>query len=225
MYSPFIEQIPLFRDLTEAQRNAIAAKCKLRSYEDKAVILHKDAPKEGLFMLVRGKVKISYSDDVDETIIAVLRAGDFFGELSAIDGAVASADVVALDSTDVLHLSADDFDAIMLEMPEITLSLLKYVSKRLRRATEWIRMLSSQDVYGRIAGQLVLLAREHGEQTPDGIRIPLRLTQNDLAGLVGASRESVNKAVGFFKTKQYIAVDGLYRITIRDMTALARRSQ
>jgi CRP-like cAMP-binding protein len=113
----------------------------------------------------------------------------------------------------------------MLEMPEITLSLLKYVSKRLRRATEWIRMLSSQDVYGRIAGQLVLLAREHGEQTPDGIRIPLRLTQNDLAGLVGASRESVNKAVGFFKTKQYIAVDGLYRITIRDMTALARRSQ
>ena len=225
MYVPFIEQIPLFRDLTEAQRNAIAAKCKLRSYEDKDVILHRDAPKEGLFMLVHGKVKISYSDDVDETIIAVLRVGDFFGELSAIDGAVASADVVAIDSTDVLHLSADDFDAIMLEMPEITLALLKYVSKRLRGATEWIRMLSSQDVYGRIAGQLVLLAREHGEQTPDGIRIPLRLTQNDLAGLVGASRESVNKAVGFFKTKQYIAVDGLYRITIRDMTALARRSQ
>ena len=219
MYAHFIEQIPLFRDLTETQRNAIAAKCKLRSYEDKDVILHKDAPKEGLFMLVHGKVKISYSDDVDETIIAVLRVGDFFGELSAIDGAV------ALDTTDVLHLSADDFDAIMLDMPEITLALLKHVSKRLRRATEWIRMLSSQDVYGRIAGQLVLLAREHGEQTSEGIRIPPRPTQNDLAGLVGASRESVNKAVGFFKTKQYIAVDGLYRITIRDMTALARRSQ
>ena len=218
-----VERIPFFSNLTRIQQDAIAAKCVLKIFDDRDVILKKDGSAEGLFIIIDGKVKISYSDATDETIFAVLGAGDFFGELSTIDGIPTSAEVVAIAETHIFHLSVVDFDALLLEMPEIAVSLLKFMARRLRRATEWIRMLSSQDVFGRLAAQLVMLVNDHGEVTPDGVIIKLRLTQNNLASLVGASRESVNKAVGFFKSKNYISIDSFYRITVFDLDALKKR--
>lgn len=216
-------RIPFFSNLTPLQQNAIAAKCVLKTFGDKDIILKKDGSPEGLFIIIDGKVKISYSDVTDEIIFAVLGSGDFFGELSTIDGTVTSAEVAAIAVTNVFYLSVGDFDALLLEMPEVAVSLLKFMARRLRRATEWIRMLSSQDVYGRLAAQLVMLVNDHGEVTPDGVIIKLRLTQNILASLVGASRESVNKAVGFFKNKKYISIDSFYRITVFDLDALKKR--
>ena len=120
----------------------------------------------------------------------------------------------------------EDFINCLHAVPEIAIALLRQLAGRLRRATSWIRSLSSQDVYGRIASQLLLLSQLHGiDMDGGGRRIALRLTQNDLAGIIGASRESVNKAVGYFKQKGYIAVDSNYHITIYNHDALQRRCQ
>jgi len=180
---------------------------------------------DSLFIIMGGMVKVSFMDGDDETIIAVLRAGDFFGELSILDGETRSADVIALEATDVLVLSAENFQTCLHTMPAIASAVLEELAGRLRRSTSWIRSLSSQDVYGRIAQQLLYLSDTHGTDVTDGRRIGLRLTQNDLAGIVGASRESVNKAMGFFKTKGYISVDTTYHVTVHNRAALEKRCQ
>lgn len=219
--------VPLFANLDDAQLDVLARQMRRRSYNERDVIVRRDTPGDALYIITSGKVKVSYIDDEDETIIAVMQSGDFFGELSLLDGAGRSADVVAIEPTEVLMLSADDFRACLSSVPAIAVTLLKELATRLRRSTGWIRSLSSQDVYGRIAQQLLMLSETHGadieQEGRTGRRIGLRLTQNDLAGIVGASRESVNKAMGYFKNKGYITVDGTYHITVYNREALERR--
>lgn len=220
-----LASVPLFSSLSPEQLGLIAAKLQRRIYAEREVIVRRDSPGDALFILVSGKVKVSYTGDEDETIIAVLSAGEFFGELSILDGEGRSADVITVEPTEVLILSAADFNQCLATMPTIAPELLRQLAGRLRRATSWIRTLSSQDVYGRIAQQLLFLCQTHGVDTPSGgRRIALRLTQHDIAGIVGASRESVNKAMGYFKTKGYLSVDQAnYNITVHDLAALERR--
>lgn len=217
--------VPLFSGLTEEQLLLVVKHLRRRSYEERDVIVRRDSPGDALFIIVSGKVKVSYLEEEGEgeTIIAVFRAGDFFGELSILDGEGRSADVVALEPTEVLVLSADDFHNILHDVPAITVTLLREIAGRLRRSTSWIRSLSSQDVYGRIAQQLLYLSETHGVDVNGSKRIGLRLTQNDIAGIVGASRESVNKAMGYFKSKGYISVDTTYHITVHNIDALEKR--
>ena len=100
------------------------------------------------------------------------------------------------------------------------------IDSRLRLANAQIQSLAALDVYGRVARQILAFAQEYGEPTPDGaIRIPIRLTQNDMAGMVGASRVSVNKVLVHYKERKYISIDAASRITVHDQEALAQRSQ
>ena len=220
-----LASVPLFATLNEAQLEFIAAKLQRHIYHEREVIFRRDSPGDALFILVSGKVKVAYIEDEGETIIAVLQTGDFFGDLSLLDGAGRSADIIALETTEALILSAADFKQSLSAMPEIAIALLHELAGRLRRSTGWIRSLSSQDVYGRIAEQLLYLSEKHGTDVDGGRRINLRLTQNDIAGLVGASRESVNKAMGFYKQKGYITVDTAFHVTVRDRSALEKRCQ
>jgi len=218
--------VPLFSGLNDEQLDMIASHLRRRTYNERDVIVRRDSPGDALFILTSGKVKVSYLEDEGETIIAVLQSGDFFGELSILDGEGRSADVIALEPSEVLILSAEDFRMCMQSVPAIGITLLREIAGRLRRATGWIRSLSSQDVYGRIAQQLLYLSEAHGSDVENnGRRISLRLTQNDIAGIVGASRESVNKAMGYFKSKGYISVDNTYHITVYDRPALQKRCQ
>ncbi|WP_309721386.1 Crp/Fnr family transcriptional regulator [Armatimonas sp.] len=218
--------IPLFSGLTEEQLEYVAKYLKRRSYAERDVIVRRGTPGDALFILTSGKAKCAYLDSEDETIIAIYRPGDFFGEFSVLDGEERSADVVALEPTEVLALPAEDFHACLHAVPAIAVELLKQLAGRLRRATSWIRSLSSQDVYGRIASQLLHLSKTHGVDVENGAgrRIELRLTQNDMASLVGASRESVNKAMGYFKQKGFITVDTTYHITVYNHDALVKRA-
>lgn len=220
-----LAEVPLFSGLTEEQLNALARYVRHRSFEERDVIVRRDSPGDALYILSSGKVKVTCPTDEGETIITVFSAGDFFGEFSVLDGAERSADVVALEKTEVLVLSTEDVHAIINAYPSIAIALLRELAGRLRRSTEWIRSLSSQDVYGRIAAQLLHLSRVHGVDVGDGRLIRLRLTQNDLASIVGASRESVNKAMGYFKSKGHISVDSSHHITVHDRDALERRSR
>jgi CRP/FNR family transcriptional regulator, cyclic AMP receptor protein len=226
LLSKALAAVPLFSELTEEQLDMVASHLRRRTYNERDVIVKRDSAGDALFILTGGKVKVSYIEDEGETIIAVLQNGDFFGELSILDGEGRSADVTALEPSEVLILSAEDFRMCLHEVPAIGITLLKALAGRLRRSTSWIRSLSSQDVYGRIAQQLLDLSDMHGiDVETGGRRITLRLTQNDIAGIVGASRESVNKAMGYFKSKGYIAVDNTYHITVFNRDALQKRCQ
>ena len=112
MLTQALSKVPLFSTLTEEQLEHLARLLRRKAYAERDVIVRRGAPGDALFILLSGRVKVAYLDDEDETIIAVMRAGDFFGELAVLDGEKRSADVVALEATEVLMLPAADFRAL-----------------------------------------------------------------------------------------------------------------
>ena len=107
----------------------------------------------------------------------------------------------------------------------MTRNLAELLSKRLRLTNTPVRTLAAMDVPGRVAAQLLALAKEYGEETQDGVRVPIRLTQSDLAALVGASRVRVNQVVAFFRRRGHLSIGTDHHITVLDRDALARRAR
>ena len=139
-----------------------------------------------------------------------------------IDGEERSADATTMEPTELLMLTRDDLHDILQRYPRISLRLLTTLAGRLRRTTEAYLAYSALDVNGRLAMQFLRLSEQHGLVTANGIRIDLRLAQTDLGALVGASRESVNKVMGFFRRQGYVAVDDKNQIVVRNEAALKK---
>jgi CRP/FNR family transcriptional regulator/CRP/FNR family cyclic AMP-dependent transcriptional regulator len=152
----------------------------------------------------------------------VFGKGEYFGEFSLFDGLPRSADAITLERTECYTLQRSDFDNVILKNPKIALKLLEALTRRLRSTDQMVEDLIFLDVYGRVAKKLLELAETHGTPTEDGNRIDVRLTQQELASMVGASRESVNKVMGYFTDKKILSTDK-HRITIHRPNDLKRR--
>jgi len=218
-----LAEIPLFEELSEGELSIVAQRVRQRRYKEGDTIFHRNDPGVALYLIISGKVKIhNETTDGTDCIIAILSEGEFFGELAVIDGNERSADATTIEPTELLMLTKDDLHDILQRYPKISLTLLSTLSGRLRRTTEAYLAYSTLDVNGRLALQLLRLSEQHGVMTRDGVRIDLHLTQTDLGALVGASRESVNKVMGFFRRQNYLAMDDRGCIIIKDQTALSR---
>jgi CRP-like cAMP-binding protein len=221
-----LAEVPLFEGLAEADLNIIAQRARQRRYKEGDTIFHRNDPGVALYVICTGKVKIhNETPDGTDCIIAILDVGDFFGELAVIDGEERSADATTLAPTELLMLTRDDLHDIIQRYPRISLHLLQTLCGRLRRTTEAYLAYSALDVNGRLALQLLRLSEQHGIVTSSGVRIDLRLTQTDLGALVGASRESINKVMGYFRRQGYITVDEKNHITVLNQSALSRLSE
>lgn len=218
-----LSDIPLFEDLSESELAIVAQRVRQRRYKEGDTIFHRNDPGVALYVILHGKVKIhNETPDGGECIIAIMSDGEFFGELAVIDGEERSADATTMESSELLMLTRDDLHDIIHRYPRISLRLLSTLAGRLRRTTETYLANSALDVNGRLAMQLLRLAEQHGVVTANGVRIDLHLTQTDLGALVGASRESVNKVMGFFRRQGYIALDERGRIILRNQPALGK---
>jgi len=219
-------QIPLFEDLSDAELDIVAQRVRQRQYREGATIFHKNDPGVALYVILKGKIKIhNETPDGPDCIIAFLADGDFFGELAILDGEERSADATTMAETVLLMLTREDLDDILKRYPAISLRLLTTLAGRLRRTTEAYLAAAALDVNGRLALQLIRLSEQHGVVTPQGIRIELRLTQTDLGAFVGASRESVNKVLGYFRRQGWVQLDERNRILVRDSAALGRLAE
>jgi CRP/FNR family transcriptional regulator, cyclic AMP receptor protein len=145
--------------------------------------------------------------------------------LGLADSLGRSADVVTLEHTTLLWMDRVTFHASVGQSPALASNLAEVLSRRLRLTNANLLALATLDVPGRLASQLLALSREYGERTLEGIRIPVRLTQADLAALVGASRVRVNQTLGYFRKQGAIALGRDGHITVRDEDALARRTR
>jgi len=221
----FLAEVPLFADLSEPDLDVVAQRIRRRRYKDGETIFHRNEPGVALYVIVSGKIKIhNETPDGSDCIIAIFTEGEFFGELAVIDGEERSADATTLEPTELLMLTKEDLHDIIKRNPRISLHLLITIAGRLRRTTEAYQAYSSLDVNGRLAMQLLRLAEQYGIVTTSGVRIGVRLTQSDLGALVGASRESVNKVMGYFRRQQYVSVDEKNQITVLNQNALAKLS-
>lgn len=220
---PSLAQVALFANLDSESLGELSAVVRRRGFRAGEVIFHRDDPGQVLYVIREGKVKITInSPEGHEVVLAVFGPGDYFGELALLDGQPRSASAVALEDVETYALQRSDFIRAVMSHPRIAVQVMNVLSRRLRQTDTMIEDLLFLDVHGRVAKKLLDLAELHGVRTPEGILIDMRLTQSDLAALVGASRESVNKVMGYFVTKRFLSTEKR-KITILRLADLRRR--
>ena len=221
--SSYLKQVSLFANLADEDLHELMTAAKRRAFRSGEVIFHRDDPGQVLYMIKEGKVKICIiSPDGQEISLAVFGKGECFGEFALLDGLPRSADAIALEKVECYTLQRSDFHNAIMKNPKIAIQVLEALTKRLRNTDNMVEDLIFLDVYGRVAKKLLELADAHGVKTDDGVRIEMRLTQQELASMVGASRESVNKVMGYFTEKDFISTDK-HRITLHRIADLKRR--
>ena len=219
----YFKQVHLFAGLSDDDIRELIGVARKRTFRAGEVIFHRDDPGQVLYIIKEGKVKIALiSPDGQEISLVVFGKGEYFGELSLLDNQGRSADAIALEKVECYTLQRSDFHKAIMKNPKIAIQVLEVLSRRLRNTDQQVEDLIFLDVYGRVAKKLLDLAETHGVPVENGTRIDIRLTQNELASMVGASRESVNKVLGYFTDKQFISTDK-HKITVRRMTDLKRR--
>ena len=215
-------KLELFRGLSAAELTRVNDLLGRTKFPTGAMILTASQPGEIAYVILDGTLKVStIESNGRELTLALLGPGEIVGELSLADRSGRSADVTALEPATLVWIDRNTFDQLRREIPAITENLLRLLARRLRLANAQLQAIATLDVHGRIARQLLALADALGEELPDGsVRIPLRITQSDLAALVGATRVRVNEVIVGFTRRQNIAVDRKHRITILDRDEL-----
>lgn len=209
-----LKKVPLFASLPEAELAVFAEVVRERSYPKGSVILFEDDQGDALYLVAAGQVKVVLiGEDGREVILSVLGEGTFFGEMALIDDEPRSAHVIAMEDSAVLLLRREDFQARLRTSPEVAISLLRELSRRLRRADEKIGSLVLLDVNGRVADLLLRLAAEEG-----GDRITRRITHHVIAQMIGSSRETVSRTMRDFVER------GVIQVSRKDITLLNRPS-
>lgn len=218
-----LSQIPLFSQLAPPVLEMLARKLQSRSYKPGEVIFHQGDPGQTFYIIQTGLVKIYLpSEKGEEALLALLVAGEFFGELSLFDGAPRSASAAAIEPTETLLLDREDFLQFLREHPEAGLTVFAVLAARLRRADGIIADAAFLDLQARIAKKLLQLADSFGKKVGNQINIEITVSQQDLGAMVRATRESVNRALATMEVAGLIAMDRR-RITILRPDLLQQR--
>lgn len=198
---------PLFSELSDEDIQAIASSGVVKSFPKHTVLICEGDQSDFLYVILEGKVKVFVSDESGkEAIINIQGPGEYFGELALIDEVPRSASVMTLVPVRLAFVSRTDFETCLAEHPSLALKLIRTLTQRIRSLTDVVKNLALHDVYGRVARTLLKLAREKDGQ----LVIDQRLTHQDIADMVGASREMVSRIMkdltigGYLQTKHKI---------------------
>jgi CRP/FNR family cyclic AMP-dependent transcriptional regulator len=215
-----LQTVPFFANLSQIEASSLAERLVVRRFGSNQVVFHLGDPAGLLYIITKGKVKISHSSlEGQEAVLAILGAGDFFGELALLDDSPRSATAEAIESTETLTLHRDEFRDYLDNNPAFARHVLNVLARRIRHLNNQISDIFFLDLPARLARTLLLLADQHGRPDEDGVIIELSLTQTDLAEMTGATRVSINKALGRFRRAKWVRVSGR-RVTIIDRQAL-----
>ena len=191
----FLRRVPLFSGLTEAQIERLAAGSVRRNFPKGRVIVTEGEPSQSLYILLSGRAKVQRSDtEGKEVILAVIGPGECFGEMSLIDESPRSASVITIDTSDFMAINKESFKSMMMSSPEMCLRIMAGLVRRLREADRKIETLALLDVYGRVA----------------------RLPRQEIAKMIGASREMVSRVMKGLETEGYIVPLGEGRVLLRE---------
>jgi CRP/FNR family transcriptional regulator len=220
-----LAQLPLFAAMDPDSAATLEARLTTRTLSRSHVVFREGEPGDRLFIVIDGKVKISRAAaDGRENVLAVLGATEMFGELSLFDPGPRTATVTTVTETTLASLDHDDLRPLLSERPGVAVHLLQALAQRLRRTNEAMADLVFTDVPGRVAKALLDLADKFGVAESAGTRVRHDLTQEELAQLVGASRETVNKALSEFAHRGWLQIEGR-SVLLLDAERLARRAR
>ncbi len=212
MVNQALASIPLFGGFTEEELRTISTHANTKSYPKNTIIINEGDTTNSLYVILSGKVKVFLSDAQGKEVTINLQGpGEYFGELSLLDEAPRSASIMTMEPSQFAIISKPDFDACLTHNPAIALKLIRELTSRIRQLTENVKNLALLDVYGRVARTLLDMAEER-----DGkLVIDQRLTHQEIANMVGASREMVSRIMKDLTRGGYVSTEGK-RITINE---------
>jgi CRP/FNR family transcriptional regulator, cyclic AMP receptor protein len=220
-----LRQAPLFSALDDEAASALRASMTQTRIRRGEVLFREGDSGDRLFVVSDGKVKLGRtSSDGRENLLAILGPGQMFGELSLFDPGPRSATVTAVTDVTMLVLSHDEMVRWLSGRPEVARGLLSQLAGRLRRANDVVADLVFSDVPGRVAKALLELSARFGRTADDGVHVHHDLTQEELAQLVGASRETVNKALADFAQRGWLRLEPR-SVVLLDVERLRRRAR
>ena len=197
-----LQRMPLFADLASAELAALGALLRRRRCGRGEVLFTAGDPGNSLYIIEAGRVKIALTSlEGKEVILTVLGPAEFFGDLALLDGEPRSADAIAIEPCELLLLPRDDFLTFIDTHPTVAKKLFAVLSRRLRRNAQLLQDAAFLDIPGRLARLIAQLAEQEGRPEGEAFVISSQLTQSDLAGMIGATRESVNKWLRSFERK------------------------
>ena len=220
-----VRRAPLFAALDDEAASTLMQSMTQRHLERGDVLFNEGDQGDRLYVIGEGKIKLGRrSSDGRENLVAILGPGEMFGELSLFDPGPRTMTATAVAETQLMGIGHDDLSGLLAGRPEVAKVLLAALAKRLRRTNENLADLVFTDVPGRVAKALLDLSSRFGRPTEDGILVSHDLTQEELAQLVGASRETVNKALADFASRGWLRLEAR-AVLIHDVERLKRRAR
>lgn len=212
-----LRNVPLFAGLDEAQLNLLVSTIVRKSVGRNAKIIGAGDPTDSLYIVLSGRLKVLMGDEQGrEVILSILGPGEFFGEMGLLDDSPRSASVVTLEACELLTITKTDFKRSLADNFELSLTVMRGLVKRLREADQKIGSLALMDVYGRVARLLLEMAED-----VDGEKVVVKkLSKQDIAKMIGASREMVSRVMKHLESGGFIEVRGR-SIALRDNILLA----
>ena len=218
----FLAKVPIFETLSVEQLQPLGEKMRPRKYQRGEVVFHQDDPGDRMHIIVQGRVRISLdSDDGREKDVALLQPGECFGEMALLDGSNRSAKATAVEEIETLVLMRDDFLDFIREYPEVATHTTAVLTNRLRNANQMMGDLAFLDVPTRVAKQLIELAMKQLDGAAPSGEIEIAIGQDELARLVGSSRETVSRALTSYRRMGLLSTSHR-RISITDLPGLER---
>lgn len=210
-----LRTIPLFSELNDDELNQISKFAVRQFYKKDNMVLIEEEVGSTMFVILNGRVKISrISDEGREVILSILCDGDFFGEMSILDGQTRSANAVTLEDTELLIIRREDFLTVLYDFPQIAINLLKELAHRLRRSDSQIKSLSLQNALGKVASTLLRIADDSGTIKQGQVEISQLPPQQDLANMAGTSRETISRVIKSLSQLGYVRKEGSKLIII-----------
>jgi CRP-like cAMP-binding protein len=220
-----LKRAPLFAGLEDEAATALSAAMGTIKLTKGEVLFHEGDAEDRLYVVITGKIKLGRSGSAGrENLLAVLGPGQMFGELSLFDPGPRSTTATAVTACEIRTLEHDELMDWLTGRPEVARGLLAQLAGRLRRANDVVADLVFSDVPGRVAKQLLELAKRFGDKRDDGIHVHHDLTQEELAQLVGASRETVNKALADFASRGWLRLEAR-AVVLLDVDRLRKRAR
>jgi CRP-like cAMP-binding protein len=212
----FLENVPIFADLEEPDLKKIEKLGLRKKYKKGNIVVLEKEMGAALFVIISGKVKIVRTDENGrEVILSIFGPGEFFGEMSLLDGLARSASVVALTKAELFMIHRRDFLKLVNEHPQVAISLLGELTTRLRKADTQIKSLSLRDASGRVANVILMLADDIGVFRKGKVEIDDLPLQQDMANMAGTSRETISRMLHQFIREGHLQLEG-NKLTMND---------
>lgn len=217
-----MKRVPLFAKMHDDEVAQVVNQCVRRECARDQVILVEEEVGQTLFIILRGTVKITRtSEEGREVILTMLKSGDFFGELSLLDGKGRSATVIAMENSELLTLRRSEFLMILEKYPQIAIELLKVLGNRIRKCDLQIENITLHDSVGRVGATLIHVAEQTGYPRGDSMIIPKLPVQQDLANMAGTARETISRVMTVFEHQGFLSKEG-HRVVISDFQKFKR---